>query len=91
MSVVRASYCFRWLTAEPDPEGTVVDLRKTRTAGPLIGLLEMVVAPVERVWADSPLPSVTATVGAAVSHSRTGRILSALSEPPANDTTEETE
>lgn len=93
-SVVRTSYCYRWLTAEPDPEVIVIDLRKTRTVGPFITLLEKVVDPVERVWAGSQLPSVTATAGAAVSRSRTGRILSALLEPPdppANDTDEKTE
>lgn len=37
---VRASYCYRWLTAEPDPDVIVIDLRETYTVGPIIRLLE---------------------------------------------------
>ncbi|MGQ3414356.1 hypothetical protein ACT4ML_19175 [Natrinema sp. LN54] len=37
---VRASYCYRWLTAEPDPDVIVIDLRETYTVGPIIRVLE---------------------------------------------------
>lgn len=47
-TVVRRSWLYRWLTAEPDPEVIVVDLRRTYTVGPLLGLLERALAPFER-------------------------------------------
>lgn len=31
---VRGSFCYRWLTAEPDPDVIVIDLRETLTVGP---------------------------------------------------------
>lgn len=37
---VRASYCYRWLTAEPDPSVIVIDLRETYTVGPIVRVLE---------------------------------------------------
>lgn len=39
---VRSSYLYRWLTAEPDPDVIVIDLRETRTVGPFIRLLDTV-------------------------------------------------
>ena len=33
---VRGSFCYRWLTAEPDPDVIVIDLRETATVGPLL-------------------------------------------------------
>ncbi|GAA0547807.1 hypothetical protein ABNG02_06630 [Halorubrum ejinorense] len=40
--VVRSSFLYRWLTAEPDPEVIVIDLRETWTVGPFIRLLDAV-------------------------------------------------
>ncbi|WP_233559385.1 MULTISPECIES: hypothetical protein [unclassified Halorubrum] len=37
---VRDSYLYRWLTAEPDPDVIVIDLRETWTVGPVIRLLD---------------------------------------------------
>jgi hypothetical protein len=90
-TAVRNSYCYRWLTAEPEPDVVVIDLRETRTVGPFVRLLERVVDPVERAWADSRLASVTAGVGAALSGSRTGQLLAALLEPPESENDRETE
>ncbi|MFP4218568.1 MAG: hypothetical protein ACLFR6_07010 [Salinarchaeum sp.] len=42
--VVRASFLYRWLTKEPDPEVIVIDLRETRTVGPVIALVDWVLA-----------------------------------------------
>ena len=42
-AAVRGSYLYRWLTAEPDPEVIVIDLRETWTVGPFIRLLDAVV------------------------------------------------
>jgi hypothetical protein len=36
----RASFCYRWLTKEPDPDVIVIDLRETYTVGPVIAALE---------------------------------------------------
>lgn len=45
---VRGSYLYRWLTAEPEPEVIVIDLRETWTVGPVIMVLEWVSGYVER-------------------------------------------
>jgi len=37
---VRGSYLFRWLTAEPDPDVIVIDLRETYTVGPILAGLD---------------------------------------------------
>lgn len=37
---VRDSYLYRWLTAEPEPEVIVIELRETGTVGPFIRLLD---------------------------------------------------
>ncbi|OIB59384.1 hypothetical protein [Natrialba sp. SSL1] len=41
---VEQSYCYRWLTAEPDPDVIVIDLRETWTVGPVIRVLDRVLA-----------------------------------------------
>jgi len=81
-SVVRHSVCYRWLTADPDPSVVVIDLRETYTVGPFVRLLERVVEPVKQAWTDSRLASLSAAVGAGLSHSRTGQVLATLLEPP---------
>ncbi|QDX40817.1 hypothetical protein [Salarchaeum sp. JOR-1] len=40
---LRASFLYQWLTAEPDPDVVVIDLRTTFSVGPLIALLDHVV------------------------------------------------
>lgn len=42
-TVVRASFCYRWLTAETEPEVVVIDLRDTLSVGPLIAALDRLV------------------------------------------------
>lgn len=37
---VRASFIYRWLTAEPEPEVIVIDLRDTLTVGPFVTALD---------------------------------------------------
>lgn len=39
---VRNSYLYRWLTAEPDPEVVVIDLRDTYTVGPFLAAFDAV-------------------------------------------------
>ena len=50
---IRASWTYRWLTAEPDPDVIVIDLRETYTVGPIIGVLDRVVDPLADAWAGS--------------------------------------
>jgi len=90
-AVVRHSYCYRWLTAEPDPDVIVIDLRETRTVGPFVRLLEGVIDPIERAWTDSRLASAVAAVSAALAGSRTGQPLAAVLEPPEPPATDDEE
>lgn len=47
---IRGSWLYRWLTAEPDPEVVVIDLRETYTVGPIIAVLGRVGGVVARWW-----------------------------------------
>ncbi|QAU12245.1 hypothetical protein EKH57_05665 [Halorubrum sp. BOL3-1] len=64
---IRSSYLYRWLTAEPDPDVIVIDLRETWTVGPVIRLLDAVV---DRVWPALDDSRVASVVRAGVSHTR---------------------
>ena len=61
-TLVRESYCYRWLTKEPDPEVIVINLRETYTVGPLIALLDRLVPHVEHAWQHSRVGSVAQRV-----------------------------
>ena len=50
---VRASWLYRWFTAEPDPDVVVVDLRETVTVGPILLLLDRVLDPLTANWGQS--------------------------------------
>ncbi|SDD59855.1 hypothetical protein [Natrinema hispanicum] len=52
-SYVRASFCYQWLTAEPDPDVIVIDLRETYTVGPFIRLLDAVIDELETGYTNS--------------------------------------
>lgn len=56
LQIVHGSRLHGWLTADPDPELIVIDLRETYTIGPIIALLDRVASTVDV----SPL---TTTVG----------------------------
>jgi hypothetical protein len=49
----RNSWLFRWLTAEPDPEVIVIDLRETWTVGPVLVLLDRILGRLGDAAADS--------------------------------------
>ncbi|MFC7047247.1 hypothetical protein ACFQH6_19210 [Halobacteriaceae archaeon GCM10025711] len=49
----RHSYLYRWLTAEPEPEVVVIDLRETWTVGPVLRVLDWVIDRVERTYRGS--------------------------------------
>ncbi|EMA09643.1 hypothetical protein [Haloarcula marismortui] len=59
---VQESYCYRWLTKEPDPEVIVIDLRETYTIGPFIALLDRIIPHVEHAWQHSRVGSVVKRV-----------------------------
>lgn len=50
---VRSSFFYRWLTAEPDPEVVVIDLRETWTVGPILAVLDRVLSELSRGFESS--------------------------------------
>ena len=60
--LVRESYCYRWLTKEPDPEVIVIDLRETYAVGPFITLLDRLIPHIEDAWQHSTMGSVARRV-----------------------------
>ncbi|USZ71508.1 hypothetical protein [Natronosalvus halobius] len=54
-----SSGIYRWLTAEPDPEVIVIDLRETRTVGPVFVVLDRVIV---LATAGLPTSSVASSV-----------------------------
>ncbi len=61
--VVRASLLYRWLTKEPDPEVIVIDLRETWSVGPVIALVDWLVARLVPVAERSRVRQVVHAVG----------------------------
>ncbi|WP_146417106.1 hypothetical protein [Haloarcula hispanica] len=59
---VRESYCYRWLTKEPDPDIIVIDLRETYTVGPFITLLDTLIPHIEDAWNQSRVESTASRV-----------------------------
>lgn len=41
-TVARGSFCYRWLTAEPEPEVIVIDLTETRTVAPFLRVVDVI-------------------------------------------------
>lgn len=41
---IEASWLYRWLTAEPDPDVIVIDLRETLTVGPILAVLDRLIS-----------------------------------------------
>ena len=60
--LVRESYCYRWLTEEPDPEVIVIDLRETYTVWTFITLLERFIPHIEDAWQHSKVESIARRV-----------------------------
>lgn len=56
---VRTSWLYRWLTAEPEADVVVIDLRETMTVGPILLLIERVVGPPAGSWEESRISVVT--------------------------------
>lgn len=55
---VRGSLLYRWLTAEPDPEVIVIDLRETWTVGPFLSILDYLAGAFEHSAVGSTLIGV---------------------------------
>ena len=58
----QGSYCYRWLTKEPDPEVIIIDLRETYAVGPFITLLDKLIPHVKDAWRQSRVGSVVKRV-----------------------------
>ncbi|CAM2884233.1 MULTISPECIES: hypothetical protein [Halobacterium] len=83
---VTESFLYGWLTAEPDPDVVVIDLRDTRTVGPFITVLTRVVGWLAPIYRESVLADGVTALGALlawVADTQAGRALAALFEPPA--------
>ena len=59
---VRSSFIYRWLTAEPDPDVIVIDLRETWTVGPIIALVDRLLAAFTESTQRSRVAEATPTV-----------------------------
>lgn len=63
---LRTSALYRWLTAEPEPDVIVIDLRKTVVAGAVLGLTYRTLAAlrpgVESAWLANALHAIASTV-----------------------------
>lgn len=79
------SFLYRWLTAEPEPEVIVIDLRETYTVGPVVAILDRLVASVAPPWRTSRLKRATdafAVLLEAAAETKTGQTIAKLFEPP---------
>lgn len=56
---VRTSFLYRWLTAEPKPDVIVIDLRKTRTVGPILAVLDTALGMVANAWQTAGIGAIT--------------------------------
>jgi len=81
-AVVRSSYCYRWLTKEPEPEVIVIDLRETRTVGPILVILERAIDPLERAWMNSQAEAIATSTAEQVTELPGYDLAVKLLEPP---------
>lgn len=84
-TAVQNSWLYGWLTAEPEPEVIVIDLRETYTVGPFIKLLDRVIETVAPWYRQSTLKrgvGAVVAVGERAAETRPGQLLVKLLEPP---------
>jgi hypothetical protein len=62
----RNSYLYRWLTAEPDPDVIVIDLRETYTVGPILAAMDRAGRYVSNTRAGQASASALASLSAEV-------------------------
>jgi hypothetical protein len=60
----RASWCYRWLTTEPEADVVVIDIRETAVVGPILALVDRLLGPLVQHWRGA----------------RTGTVVTGLSE-----------
>lgn len=65
---IRGSWLYGWLTAEPEPEIVVIDLRETYTVGPIIAVLDRAVAWAAPRWRRSAPQRAVARGGRALAN-----------------------
>ena len=81
----RHSFLYRWLTAEPDPEVIVIDLRETYTVGPVLAILDRLTGPLGRSYRQSRLHGLEtriAELSVQAADTRIGQVLGRLLAPP---------
>jgi hypothetical protein len=78
----RASFAYSWLTAEPEPDVIVIDLRETVTIGPLLRLVAWLSSPFVRALEHSVSRSLALAAGRAATGSTLLVIVARLLEPP---------
>lgn len=71
-SRTRQSYLYRWLTAEPEPDVIVIDLRETWTVGPVLAVLDWMVGRVARFGRRSYTGKVVRQVSTTSTENPTG-------------------
>jgi hypothetical protein len=84
-TAVRNSRLYNWLTAEPETEVIVIDLRETWTIGPFIKLLDWAIETTRPWYRESTLKDgVDAVIGLGerAAETRPGQLTIALLEPP---------
>jgi hypothetical protein len=84
-TAIRSSWLYRWLTADPDPDVIVIDLRETRTVGPVIELLDRTIELATPYWRASRLHDgavALARAGDRLAETRVGRVLARVFVPP---------
>ena len=83
--IARQSALFQWLTKEPDPEVIVIDLRETRTVGPVIRLLDWAIERLRPYWEETALKrglEMLVALGEQAAETRVGTVLVRLLTPP---------
>lgn len=93
-TAVRDSFLYTWLTAEPEPEVIVIDLRETWTVGPIIALVDRVVAWLAPYWHTStPKRAVDELIalGERVAETQVGQLLLTVLAPPEPPATNDAE
>ncbi|WP_227134358.1 hypothetical protein [Halorubellus salinus] len=82
---VQESYLYRWLTAEPEPDVVVIDLRETYTVGPFIRLLDATIEWLQPYWEASTLKRGTDACIRGLewaAATKPGRVLASILAPP---------
>ncbi|WP_424002618.1 hypothetical protein ACOZ4I_02300 [Haloarcula salina] len=88
VEIARKSEIYQWLTADPDPQMVVIDLRETYTVGPLLSILDRLVPRVEKAWRRSGFASAVAGIKRMFAESKAIQVVSAVLSPPKSPETD---